>query len=131
MSLTEQLSRWQSPMLSVLRIVTALIFFAHGSQKILGFPASEMRPELLSMGGIGGILELVGGFLLLIGLFSRFVAFVLSGEMAFAYWLVHAPRSPYPVENAGDAAILYCFIFLYFVFAGPGVWSVDAQRGQA
>jgi putative oxidoreductase len=117
-------------MLSVLRIVSALIFMAHGTQKILGFPPSAMNPALLSMSGIAGLLELVGGALLLIGLFSRPVAFILSGEMAFAYFIAHAPKSFFPALNGGDAAILYCFVFLYIAFAGPGPWSIDAQRGR-
>jgi putative oxidoreductase len=82
------------------------------------------------MSGIAGLLELVGGALLLIGLFSRPVAFILSGEMAFAYFIAHAPKSFFPALNGGDAAILYCFVFLYIAFAGPGPWSIDAQRGR-
>jgi putative oxidoreductase len=128
--LFEKLSKFQSSALGLLRIVSALIFFAHGTQKILGFPASERSPEMFSLSWTAGVLELVGGFLLIIGLFSRPVAFVLSGLMAFAYWIAHAPRSIYPVLNGGDAAILYCFVFLYFVFAGPGRWSIDALTGR-
>jgi putative oxidoreductase len=81
---------------------------------------------MFSLIWVAGILELVGGALLILGLFTRPVAFLLSGEMAFAYWMVHAPKSAFPVINGGDAAILFCFLFLYFVFAGPGLWSVDA-----
>lgn len=117
-------------MLSVLRIVSALIFFAHGTQKILGFPASEMNPAAFSLPWIAGMLELFGGALLILGLFTRPVAFVLSGLMACAYWMAHAPQSPFPALNGGDAAILYCFVFLYFVFSGPGVWSLDAKRAR-
>ena len=116
--------------LSVLRVVAALLFLSHGSQKLLGFPPSEMHPPLLSMLGIGGVFELVGGALLLIGLFSRPVAFLLSGEMAVAYFAFHAPRSFFPALNGGDAAILFCFLFLYLVFAGPGPWSVDAALAR-
>ncbi|KQT53343.1 DoxX family protein [Methylobacterium sp. Leaf456] len=130
MDLTTSTARWAPHMLSVLRIVSALIFMAHGTQKILGFPASAMNPAMFSLSWIAGVLELVGGALLLIGLFSRPVAFILSGEMAFAYFLAHAPKSLYPALNGGDAAILYCFVFLYIVFAGPGPWSVDAQRAR-
>lgn len=130
MDLTTTTARWAPQMLSVLRIVSALIFMAHGTQKILGFPASTMNPAMFSLPWIAGVLELVGGALLLIGLFSRPVAFVLSGEMAFAYFLAHAPKSLYPALNGGDAAILYCFVFLYIFFAGPGPWSVDAQRAR-
>ncbi|MFI5411334.1 DoxX family protein [Kaistia sp. UC242_56] len=124
--LFEKISKFQPYTLGLLRIVSSLIFMAHGTQKILGFPASDNSPAMFSLSWTAGMLELIGGFLLLIGLFSRPVAFVLSGLMAFAYWMAHAPRSVYPVLNGGDAAILYCFIFLYLVFAGPGRWSVDA-----
>ena len=121
---------WAPRMLSVLRIVSALIFMAHGTQKILGFPASAMNPPLLSLFGIAGLLELIGGALLVVGLFSRPVAFILSGQMAFAYFIAHAPKSFFPALNGGDAAILFCFVFLYIAFAGPGPWSIDAQRGR-
>jgi putative oxidoreductase len=118
-------------MLSVLRIVTALIFLLHGSQKLLGIPPSENMPAFLSFMWIGGFLELAGGLLLLVGLFTRAAAFVVSGEMAVAYWMFHAPRNLFPTLNGGDAAILYCFVFLYFVFAGPGPWSIDALWRRA
>ena len=120
---------WAPRFLSILRIVAALLFLEHGTQKLLGFPASEMSPAFLSLSWIAGLLELVGGVLLLLGLFTRPVAFLLSGEMAVAYWLAHAPKSFFPVLNGGDAAILFCFVFLYLVFAGPGPWSMDARRG--
>ena len=119
-------SVWAPRLLSILRIVVALIFMEHGTQKLLGFPISERAaPELLSLSGIAGILELVGGALLVLGLFTRPVAFILSGEMAVAYWLAHAPQSFFPVNNGGDAAILYCFVFLYLFAAGGGPWSLD------
>ncbi len=127
---TTTLTAWAPRMLSVLRIVSALIFFAHGTQKVLGFPASDMNPPAFSMFWIAGALELVGGALLILGLFTRPVAFVMSGMMAVAYWMAHAPQSPFPALNGGDAAILYCFVFLYIFFAGPGPWSVDAARKQ-
>lgn len=120
------LNRYAPLFLSLLRIVAALIFFAHGTQKILGFPASDMNPAIFTLPWFAGILELVGGALLILGLFTRPVAFILSGQMAVAYWIAHAPNSPYPALNGGDAAILYCFIFLYLVFAGPGPISLDA-----
>jgi putative oxidoreductase len=124
---------WAPRLLSILRIVAALIFMEHGTQKLLGFPLSEQAaPELLSLGGIAGILELVGGALLVVGLFTRPVAFILSGMMAVAYWMAHAPQSAYPVNNGGDAAILYCFVFLYLFAAGGGPWSLDNWlRGKA
>lgn len=124
-------TEWAPRVLSILRIVTALIFMAHGTAKLLGFPASDMSPAAFSLGWIAGVLELFGGALLVIGLFTRPVAFVLSGLMAAAYFIAHAPQSFYPVLNGGDAAILYCFVFLYFVLAGPGPWSVDAMRGRS
>jgi putative oxidoreductase len=117
---------WAPRVLSILRIVVALIFMEHGTQKLLGFPISDREAsELLSLGGIAGILELVGGALLVLGLFTRPVAFILSGEMAVAYWYAHAPQGFFPVNNGGDAAILYCFVFLYLFAAGPGPWSLD------
>lgn len=118
-------------MLSVLRIVAALIFMVHGTQKILGYPASEMaHPAIMSKFWIAGMLELIGGALLVVGLFSRPVAFILSGLMAVAYWTVHAAHGPFPALNGGDAAILYCFVFLYIVFAGPGPISLDKRLGR-
>ncbi|HEY9568664.1 MAG TPA: DoxX family protein [Thalassobaculum sp.] len=122
----ESLNAFEPRMLSILRIVSALIFFAHGSQKLLGFPPASALPAAYSLPWYAGFFELIGGGLLVLGLFSRPVAFVLSGVMASAYWLVHAPNSVFPVLNGGDAAILYCFVFLYIVFAGPGPWSLDA-----
>jgi len=127
------LERFSPNALGVLRIVTALIFLAHGAQKLFGFPglpAGGAMPEAFSFMWFGGVLEFFGGLLLLVGLFTRCIAFVLSGEMAVAYWMFHAPKSFYPVLNGGDAAILYCFVFLYIVFAGPGAWSIDQARGR-
>ncbi len=119
---------WAPRVLSILRIVAAILFFEHGTAKLLGFPVTDRSPEFLSLGWIAGALEVIGGPLLILGLFTRPVAFILAGQMAFAYWLAHAPQSIYPLLNNGDAAILFCFIFLYLVFAGPGPWSVDAWR---
>lgn len=125
------LSRFQPQALSILRIVTALLFIAHGTQKLFGFPASEWGGvELFSLMGVAGVLEVFGGIAVLVGFMTRPVAFVLSGLMAFAYWMGHAPRDAFPVNNGGDAAILFCFIFLYFVFSGPGGWSADALRNK-
>ncbi|MBR0673106.1 DoxX family protein [Neoroseomonas soli] len=125
------LDRWAPYALGVLRIVAALIFFEHGTQKLLGFPAGPNGgggPALFSIYGIAGIVEIVGGALLVVGLRVRPVAFVCSGLMAAAYWMAHAPRSPYPVLNGGDAAILYSFVFLYLVFAGGGAFALDNRR---
>jgi putative oxidoreductase len=124
--------QWWPRMLSVLRVVTALLFMEHGTQKLLGFPPSpNPGPALFSLLGVQGVLEIVGGFLLLIGLFTRPVAFILAGDMAVAYFMSHAPQSFFPILNRGDAAILYCFIFLSLFVAGGGAWSVDAVRGRA
>ena len=116
--------------LGALRIVAALLFMAHGTQKLFGFPAPPDGglPEMWSLFWIGAWIELVGGALLLGGLFTRPVAFVLSGQMAVAYWMFHAPANFYPVLNGGDAAILFSFVFLLLVFSGPGAWSLDALR---
>lgn len=121
---------WAPRMLSVLRIVAGLIFLAHGTDKILGFPDTGGTPDAFTLGWIAGVIELTGGTLLMLGLFTRSVAFVCSGLMAAAYFIAHAPESVFPVINGGDAAILYCFVFLYLVFAGPGPWSLDAMRGN-
>ncbi len=128
--LSDRLDRYAPYALAALRIAAALIFIPHGTQKLLGFPAPPASglPPLLSLFGIGAILELVGGFLVLIGLWTRPVAFILAGEMAVAYWMFHAPSNLYPVLNGGDASILYCFVFLLFVFTGSGVLSVDGRR---
>lgn len=120
------LTAWQPRVLSVVRIISAFLFMQHGAQKIFGFPAEQRYPfELFSMSGVAGTLELFGGFLLLIGLFTRPVAFVLSGLMAFAYFIVHAPQDFWPLNNGGELATMFSFVFLYFVFAGGGSWSVD------
>jgi|SRR5450756_2559237 len=119
-------AKWQSQFLSVLRIMAGLLFLEHGASKFLGFPHVEKVPEALSMSGVGGMLELVGGALITLGLFTRPVAFLLAGEMAVAYFYAHAPRAFFPLLNGGDAAILFCFVFLYLVFAGAGPWSIDA-----
>jgi len=127
------LAEWAPRLLSVLRIVVALLFIEHGAQKLFGFlvPPASGFPAPLSLLWDGAVLEFAGGLLVLVGLFTRPVAFILSGEMAFAYWLFHAPRSPFPVINGGDAAILFCFIFLYFAAAGGGAWSLDRARSNA
>ena len=120
---------WAPRLLSILRVVSALIFMAHGTQKLLGFPAApNSGPAMFSLPWTAGLFELIGGILLAMGLFTRPVAFVLSGVMASAYWIAHAPRSAFPVLNGGDAAILYCFVFLYLAVAGGGAWSLDNVR---
>ena len=119
-------------MLSILRIVVGLLFMEHGTQKLLGFPTPHNPgPTLFSLLGVQGVLELAGGLLILVGLFTRPVAFVLAGDMTMAYFMAHSPRSFFPILNGGDAAILYCFTFLYLLAAGGGPWSVDAVRGSS
>ncbi len=120
---------WAPRALALLRIVSGLIFLAHGTQKFLGFPRGERAGggwALDNPGAFAGIVELVCGALIALGLFTRPAAFLASGTMAGAYWIAHAPQNFFPVNNGGDAAILYCFLFLYLVFAGPGPWSLDA-----
>lgn len=122
--------RYAGQALSLLRIVAALLFVLHGTSKLFGFPPFPMGdlPPVGSLFWIGAIIELVGGLLVLIGLFARPVAFILSGEMAVAYWMFHAPQSTFPSNNGGDAAILFCFIFLLIAAAGPGPWSLGARK---
>jgi putative oxidoreductase len=114
--------------LALLRVVAALLFMSHGTMKLLGFPASDFQPPLLSLFGLAGVLEIVGGLLLVIGLFTRPVAFILSGQMAVAYFMAHASQAFVPLQNGGESAVLFCFIFLYLVFAGPGAAAVDNLR---
>lgn len=123
----DRLSAYAPQALAVLRIVAALLFLAHGTQKLLGFPAAEWSPEAFSMPWIAGVIEIVTGVLIAIGFFTRPAAFLASGTMAVAYWMAHAPSNFFPVNNGGDAAILFCFVFLYLVFAGPGAWSVNKK----
>jgi putative oxidoreductase len=113
---------------SVLRIMSAFVFFLHGTQKLFGFPSGTPLPSsmLMSLMGAAGILETVGGALMALGLFTRPVAFILSGEMAVAYFKQHAPRGVWPILNGGELAILFCFLWLFFCAAGPGAISVDA-----
>lgn len=124
---------WEPRVLSILRIMVGLLYLEHGLNKLLDFPPTptHMPYRVFSLvPGLAGPLELFGGFLIALGLFTRPVAFILSGEMAFAYFMAHAPRSFFPFLNGGDAAILYCFIFLYFAVVGGGVWSLDRWRAR-
>lgn len=121
-------SAYQPQLLSVLRIVAGLLFLCHGTAKVLGFPAVEgVPPPGMSLAGLSGPLELVFGILLVLGLFTRPVAFLASGFSAVGYWMVHAPNGPFPILNGGETIALYCFVWLYFVAAGPGPWSADAM----
>lgn len=135
--MSARLSPYAPTFLALLRIVAALLFIEHGTQKLLGFPpgSSLPTPGMLSMIWWAGVIELVPGALILLGLFTRPAAFIAAGEMAFAYWIGHFPRLPlpegfFPVNTDGDAPVLFCFIFLYLVFAGPGAWSVDGAIGR-
>lgn len=126
------LSRFEPQLLSIFRIMAALLILQHGTTKILDFPAGPMNDvPLLKPSGIAGFFELIFGVLLAIGLFSRLSAFVLSGLTAAAYWIAHAPRGFFPLLNGGELAALYCFAMLYLAAAGPGPWAVDAVRAAA
>jgi putative oxidoreductase len=119
---------WEPRMLGILRIMTGLLFLEHGTAKLFDFPHQPDHKAFVLMTlvpGIQGLLELVGGALLTVGLFTRIVAFILAGDMAVAYFMVHAPQNFFPMLNRGDAAILYSFVFLYFFVAGGGAWSLD------
>ncbi|MBX9635137.1 MAG: DoxX family protein [Magnetospirillum sp.] len=121
---------WSPRLLSVLRIISALLFLQHGTAKLFAFPHVPMfdNMQMMSLLGAAGVLELAGSVLLALGLFTRPVAFILSGQMAFAYFIAHAPRGFFPILNGGELAILYCFVFLFLAAAGAGPWSVDAVR---
>jgi putative oxidoreductase len=123
---------WAPRLLSVLRIVAGLLFFAHGVVKLFGYPAGAQPGQvaLLSLYGVAAVLEFGGGLALLLGLFTRPIAFLLCGEMAFAYFIGHLPTSIFPGVNGGEPAVLFCFIFLYLAAAGGGPWSLDAKRSR-
>ena len=123
---------WGTRALAVLRIMAALLFLAHGLQKFFGFPVPGAMglAAPFSLMGLAGTLELVGGGLVLIGLFTRPAAFILCGMMAVAYFMAHAPRGFFPIVNQGEPAILFCFVFLLLAAAGPGAWSLDHWRGR-
>jgi putative oxidoreductase len=125
-----KLSKWSPIMLSVLRIIVGLMFLEHGMGKLLGWPVSSMHPAAMTLPWFAGCIELVGGFLITVGLFTRPAAFIASGMSAVGYFLVHAPKDFFPMNNGGEAIIFFCFVFLYFVFAGPGPLSADAAMGK-
>ena len=126
----DSVQRWSPQVLSILRIMVGLLILQFGTAKILGFPAvpTFQGVKLFSLIGLAGTLELIGGILLVLGLFTRPVAFILSGEMAVAYFMAHFSKSVVPLLNGGNEAVIYCFVFLYLFFAGPGPWSIDAAR---
>jgi len=125
----EGLSAYRPQALAALRIMTALLFIEHGTQKFFNFPAAEQPfGDLMNLIGVAGALEIAGGVLILLGLFTRPAAFVLCGFMALAYFMAHAPQNFFPVNNRGDAAILFCFVFLYLTAAGPGAFALDNRR---
>lgn len=121
---------WAPRLLSIVRIMSGLLFLQHGTAKLLAFPAGAVPPNftLMSMPGYAGMIEFVCGILLVIGLFSRLAAFIASGMTAVAYLMVHAPMGFFPILNRDELAALYCFLFLYLAAAGPGPWSIDAAR---
>jgi putative oxidoreductase len=124
---------WTPRILGILRIITGFLFLQHGTAKLLGMPHIAMFDglKLFSLMGLAGTLELVGGVLILIGLFTRPTAFILSGEMAFAYFMAHAPGGFLPILNHGELAVMFCFVFLYFSMAGAGSFSIDATRRKS
>lgn len=131
-ALYTRMETWRPYILSILRIVIGLLFLQHGLSKVFNFPAPSPVPSLTGLLLLAAFLETVGALLFLVGAYTRIVAFILSGEMALGYFMVHAPQSFYPLVNKGELAVIYCFIFLYFAFAGGGPWSVDrAALNQA
>ncbi len=131
-NLDTTLNAWQPRVLSILRIMVGLLFLQHGVSKIFAFPQPyPVKVELFTLSWTAGLIELVGGLLVAIGLFTRPAAFICAGTMAFAYFMGHAPRGFYPLFNGGNLAVMYCFAFLYLVFAGGGSWSADVARTEA
>jgi putative oxidoreductase len=132
MSIERTLAPWQPQLLSVLRFMAGLEILQHGTAKILHFPTVPQMAnvQIGSLAGVGGLIELIGGTLMVLGLFTRPTAFILCGFTAVAYFMVHASKSFFPILNGGELAVLYCFVFLYIFAAGPGPWSIDAARGR-
>lgn len=125
------LGRYSPYLYAALRIVSGLMFSMHGTQKLFGFPGDGSPVPLASLMGFAGIVETVGGLMIALGFFTSVAAFVASGQMAFAYFMVHAPQGPLPILNRGELAVLNCFLFLYFASQGSGIWSVDAALGRS
>ena len=126
--MTQFMARWDQQAYAAMRIVTGLLFLFHGSQKLLSWPVEAMAglPPFITY--IAGPIELVGGVLVMVGLFSRWAAFLCSGLMAAAYWMAHGTKALYPILNGGELAVLYCFVYLYIAAHGPGIWSIDSLR---
>ena len=122
------LSRWQPQLLALLRIVFGLLFLQHGLSKFLGFPVPFPMQPLPPLLMAAGAIECVAGTLITVGLFTRLAAFIASGEMAVAYWMMHFPKGFWPLQNQGEGAIMFCFVFLYLAAAGAGAWSIDSTR---
>jgi putative oxidoreductase len=125
------LSRWQPQLHAILRIVVGLLFLEHGLSKFFGFPVPFPVHPLPPLLVAAGVIECLAGVLVTLGLFTRIAAFIAAGEMAAAYWMQHFPKSPWPIANMGEGAILFCFVFLYLAAAGPGAWSVDGARARS
>lgn len=127
---TDARAVWAPRLLSIFRIVLGLLFLTHGLVKLFGFPtgAEPGQVPLMTLFGLAGVLELIGGIAIVLGLFTRPVAFALSGQMAVAYFMAHAPQGLFPILNGGELAVIYCFAFLYLAAAGAGSWSLDAKR---
>lgn len=124
------LSRFADPAYCIMRLIVGLLFACHGGQKILGFPPAAKVMQLDTLGMIGGYIELIGGFLIAFGLLTRFAAVISSGMMAVAYFMAHASGGFFPIVNRGELAVVYCFVFFFIFFYGPGRWSVDAMMGR-
>jgi len=128
--MTRWLGKYSPYFYALLRIVAGLMFAMHGSQKLFGWPPSKNPMPLDTLFKAAGVIELVAGLLIALGLFASIAAFIASGEMAAAYFIQHAKAAPLPIQNGGELAVLYCFIFLYIASVGSGVWSIDALRGR-
>jgi putative oxidoreductase len=124
-------AEWTPRVLSILRIVAGLLFLQHGLTKYFGWPGAQPPTfQVFALVGLAGAIEIIGSLMLIAGFFTRIAAFIMSGEMAFAYFMSHLPRNFFPINNGGSLAVLYCFVFLYLVFAGPGPWSLDRKQGR-
>jgi putative oxidoreductase len=128
MSSLDRVSKYAPEVLSIIRIVVGLLFLEHGTSKLFDFPHGPVQPALNSLLGVQGVIELVGGVLFIAGFLTRPVAFILAGDMAVAYFMAHSPKNTFPMLNGGDAAILYCFVFLIYFVAGPGRWAIGGTE---